>query len=167
MAWTIAWNDGPEADVGCINPMSVCSLLTYKSHASKPHRAETINYSYRPCMKTYLPWTQHIWMHLSQLRSQVKWSSLLTCSRYWTAKAPPPHSSSFTIKDTEQIRWQQKTIKANVSHLETIRPRSQAPRPASHALFAEHQLHMLALLCLKWTNAKTPLYSSGLGLNVC
>ena len=105
-------------------------------------------------------------MHLSQLRSQVKWSSLLTCSRYWTAESPPLPRPSPAPSKILQIRWQQKTIKAKRPSSGN-HPRAPRPPPRSHALFAEHQLHMLALLCLKWTNAKIPLYSSGLGRNVC
>lgn len=153
MGWTIAWN---EADVWFIHFTLlrwIPCLVTYKSHVWKASERHTLNCIYCPWMKSHLPWTQHIWTHLRQLRSQVKWSSLLTCSRYWTVTTP------FTIKDMANFADNRGRLKANVSHLETI-PCAPRPPPRSHALFGEHQLHMLARLCLKWTNAKIPLYSS-------
>lgn len=82
------------------------------------------------------------------------------------APPPLPPSRSCTIKDpansltTEDDKSKKPPSSGN-------HPRAPRPPPRSHALFAEHQLHKLALLCLKWTNAKIPLYSSGFGPNVC
>lgn len=103
-------------------------------------------------------------MHLSQLRSQVKWSSLLTCSRYWTATSPPHHPPpplpAFTINDTANSL----TTEDDKSKPSLIWKLSG--RPAHMHCFPEHQLHMLGLLCLKWANAKIPL-CFWLGTNVC
>lgn len=97
---------------------------------------------------------QHIWTHLSRLRFQVKWSGLLTCARY---RYPLPSKML-------QVCWQQEMIKANAPRLETIAV-LPVPFQASHTLFAKHQLHMLLLLCLKWTNANNSTLSCLIGSN--